>query len=89
MLIPKVEYFNPYFQGYNTEHLHSGIDYVTPEQCHSGLREAIVAARKERLKNQQQLRKEVNSRGLIMVNRSIEEKVSANHELLPCSVMNP
>jgi len=83
------QYFNPYFQGYNTEHLHSGIDYVTPEQCHGGLRDAIVAATKERLKNQQQIRKEVNSRGLIMVNRSIEEKVSANHELLPCSVMNP
>lgn len=83
------QYFDPYFQWYNTEHLHSGIDYVTPDQCHRGLRDAIVAARKERLKKQQQLRKEVNSRGLIIMNRSIEETVSANHEWLPCSVMNP
>jgi len=83
------QYFDPYFEWYNTKHLHSGIDYVTPEQCHSGLRPAIVAARKERLKNQREVRKEVNGRGLIIVNRSIEKKVSANHELSPCSVMNP
>ena len=53
------------------------------------MRPAIVAARQERLKNQRELRKEVNGRGLIIVNRSIEKKVSANHELSPCSVMNP
>ena len=27
---------------YNTEHYHSGINYVTPEQCHQGLQESIV-----------------------------------------------
>jgi len=32
-------YFGSYLHWYNTEHLHSGIDYVTPEQCHQGLRE--------------------------------------------------
>ena len=28
---------------YNKEHYHFGIDYVTPEKCHKGLREIIVA----------------------------------------------
>ena len=55
-----VEYFNRYFPWYNKEHLHSGIDFVTPEQCHKGLRESIVAQRKERLESQRRLRKEVN-----------------------------
>jgi len=31
---------------------HSGIDFVTPEQCHNGLRQSIVARRKEKLKQQ-------------------------------------
>ena len=43
-----------------TEHLHSGIDYVTPEQCHRGLREKIASERKSNLKKQHLLRKEVN-----------------------------
>jgi transposase InsO family protein len=55
-----VEYFKKYFTWYNTEHLHSGIDYVTPEQCHRGMREKIVKWRTHKLKKQQQLRKEVN-----------------------------
>ena len=55
-----VRYFNEYFPWYNKEHLHSGIDYVTPEQCHNGLRQRIVARRKKYLKQQQALRKEVN-----------------------------
>ncbi len=55
-----VEYFNRYFPWYKKEHLHSGIDYVTPEQCHKGLKESIVSRRKENLKRQRYLRKEVN-----------------------------
>ena len=55
-----VDYFNRFFPWYNTEHLHSGIDYVTPEQCHRGLGENIVSERKANLKNQRLLRKEVN-----------------------------
>ena len=58
-----VEYFERYFPWYNTEHLHSGIDYVTPDQCHRGLRDQIVAERRRKLAAQQQLRKEVNRRG--------------------------
>ena len=58
-----IEYFERYFPWYNTEHLHSGIDYVTPDHCHRGLRDQIVAERKNKLAAQQQLRKEVNRRG--------------------------
>ncbi len=57
-------YFNPYFQWYNEEHYHSGIDYVTPAQAHQGLREQIVSERKQKLNQQRQWRKVVN-RGLI------------------------
>jgi len=56
-------YFERYFLWYNTEHLHSGINFVTPDQCHRGLRDQIVAERKMKLAAQQQLRKEVNRRG--------------------------
>ena len=58
-----MEYFERYFLWYNTEHLHSGINFVTPDQCHRGLRDQIVAERKKKLAAQQQLRKEVNRRG--------------------------
>ncbi|MFN0166989.1 MAG: transposase [Bryobacteraceae bacterium] len=59
-----VAYFETYFAWYNTEHYHSGIDYVTPQQAHEGLRAQIVAQRKvhktaqrhqRRAQNQQQI----------------------------------
>ena len=55
-----VAYFDRYLPWYNTEHFHSGIDYVTPDQCHRGLREKIVAQRAAKLFQQRQFRKEVN-----------------------------
>jgi putative transposase len=55
-----VQYFRGYFNWYNYEHLHSGIDFVTPDQCHNGLREKIVSRRKDKLKKQRAYRKEVN-----------------------------
>lgn len=55
-----VQYFRGYFSWYNYDHLHSGIDFVTPDQCHNGLREKIVSLRKAKLKNQIEHRKEVN-----------------------------
>jgi len=58
-----VRYFDKYFQWYNTEHLHSGIDYVTPEQCHDGFRDKIVAERKAKFDKQRNWRKQVNRRG--------------------------
>ena len=57
-----VRYFERYFKWYNTEHLHSGIDYVTPEQCHLGLRDQIVSERRAKLDRQRCLRKQVNRR---------------------------
>jgi putative transposase len=40
-----VAYFGKYFDWYNHQHYHSGIDYVTPQQAHAGLRGEIVARR--------------------------------------------
>jgi transposase InsO family protein len=37
--------FNGYFTWYDTEHYRSGIDYVTPQQAHDGLRQSIVEQR--------------------------------------------
>jgi putative transposase len=45
-----VQYFREYFNWYNYEHLHSGIDFVTPDQCHNGLRDKIVSLRKDKIK---------------------------------------
>ena len=42
------EYFSRYFTWYDTEHYHSGIDYVTPQQAHDGLRPGIVEQRRVR-----------------------------------------
>jgi len=58
-----LRYFDKYFRWYNIEHLHSGIDFVTPEQCHQGLRDQIVAKRKAKLDRQQKWRKQVNRLG--------------------------
>lgn len=58
-------YFTKYFDWYNREHYHSGIDYVTPHEAHTGLREKILARRlsqqraqrlQRRLANQQSSR---------------------------------
>jgi len=53
-------YFSKFFHWYTTEHFHSGIDYVTPEQCHQGLREVIVTERRRKMKEWRRRRKEVN-----------------------------
>lgn len=58
------EYCAEYFHWYNTEHYHSGIDYVTPQQAHSGMREAIVAKRREKLQQQRRYRKQMNGQVL-------------------------
>ncbi len=58
-----VTYFERYFDWYNTEHYHSALDYVTPQQAHEGLRATIVQRRlrqhhaqrlRRRAENQQQ-----------------------------------
>jgi hypothetical protein len=82
-----VEYFERYFPWYNKEHLHSGIDFVTPEQCHKGLKESIVARRKEKLKRQRHIRKEVNCLYQnALTNSSVKLTVNPN-QIFPCSVM--
>ncbi len=83
------DYFDRYFPWYSTEHYHSRIDYVTPEQCHRGLRETIVVQRKARLNNQRQLRKEVNrSNKKALIAYPMTLNVNLN-QLISRSVMNP
>jgi putative transposase len=55
-----IQYFSRYIPWYNTEHYYPRIDYVTPDQCHQGLKESIVCFRRQRLEKQRQLRKGVN-----------------------------
>ena len=55
-------YFEQYFDWYNHQHYHSGIDYVTPHQAHSGLREEIVARRLSQQLAQRLRRRAANQR---------------------------
>ena len=82
-----VKYFDEYFAWYNKEHLHSGIDFVTPEQCHNRLRQGIVARRIEKLKQQQSFRKEVNRfSNNVLTNDSVNLMSNIN-PISTCSVM--
>ncbi len=83
-----IEYFDRYLPWYNTEHLHSGIDYVTPDQCHRGLREKIVAHRKAKLKNQRQVRKEVNRLNRMVLIKDLKTLILNSNQIIACSVMN-
>lgn len=75
------KYFLNYFNWYNAEHYHSGIDYVTPLQAHNGLREQIVAQRQQKMAQQRQRRKEVNRHLLQGLTKNI-------HLSAPCSVID-
>ena len=55
-------YFTRYFTWYDTEHYHSGIDYVTPKQAHAGLGPTIVAERRAKSLSQQRRRRDENQR---------------------------
>jgi putative transposase len=55
-----VSYFGRYFTWYDTEHYHSGIDYVTPQQAHQGLRQQIVDQRRVKKLSQRSRRREEN-----------------------------
>lgn len=83
-----VSYFNEYFPWYNKVHLHSGIDFVTPEQCHNGLRQGIVARRKEKLKQQRSLRKEVNRLPQNVLTNNPENLMLYINPISTCSVMS-
>jgi transposase InsO family protein len=56
------EYFSRYFTWYDTEHYHSGIDYVTPQQAHDGLRPGIVEQRRINKLAQRRRRREENQK---------------------------
>jgi len=56
------EYFSRYFTWYDTEHYHSGIDYVTPQQAHDGLRPNIVEQRQIKKLAQRRRRREENQK---------------------------
>jgi putative transposase len=82
-----VNYFDRYLPWYNTEHLHSGIDYVTPAQCHRGLRENIVAQRRAKLLQQRQFRKEVNRLKQSPLTDDLMTLIVNPNQVMPCSVI--
>ncbi len=55
-------YFARYFAWYDNEHYHSGIDYVTPQQAHQGLRRQIVDQRRNKKLSQRRRRREQNKK---------------------------
>lgn len=57
-----VAYFQRYFDWYNHQHYHSGIDYVTPHQAHCGQRADIVAHRLRQHQAQRQRRRAENQK---------------------------
>lgn len=57
-----IAYFTKYFDWYNREHYHSGIDYVTPLQAHAGLRGKIVARRLSQQRAQRLRRRLANQK---------------------------
>ena len=81
-----IGYFNEYFNWYNKAHLHSCIDYVTPDQCHNGLKESIVSQRMEKLKKQRAFRKEVNCASQNVLTK-YQENLMLINPISTCSVM--
>ena len=57
-----IDYFVKYFDWQNREHCHSGIDYVTPLQAHTGLRGKIVARRLSQQRAQRLRRRHANQK---------------------------
>jgi hypothetical protein len=68
--------------------LHSCIDYVTPEQCHRGLRDLIVARRKADLSNQRLFRKEVNRQKQNILTVDLKPLILNFNQMTACSVIN-
>lgn len=74
-----VAYFAKYFDWYNHEHYHSGIDYVTPVQAHTGLRGKIVA-RRLRQQRAQRLRRR-------LANQKSSRQKTRNHNPIAASLV--
>jgi transposase InsO family protein len=69
-----VVYFERYFTWYDTVHYHSGIDYVTPQQAHQGLRQTIVDQRRIKKLSQRSRRRDENQNrktGRLTTNQTI------------------
>jgi len=75
-----------FFGWYNTEHYHSGIDYVTPQQAHEGLREKIIDQRLHKLKQQRQRRREVNQHRTYLT-KQLNLGTKTNNQSALCSVI--
>ena len=71
-------HFARYFNWYDTEHYHSGIDYVTPQQAHQGLRQRIVEERRAKMTYQRRRRREENQK-----QKSGVQKTNDNQILTP------
>jgi putative transposase len=84
-----IQYFGRYVPWYNFEHYHSKIDYVTPDQCHRGLRDTIVSSRNQKLQQQRQLRKEVNRLNRIPLTSDEVKCMLDPNQIIPCSVIDP
>lgn len=76
-----VAYFNRYFTWYDTQHYHSGIDYVTPQQAHQGLRHKIVAQRRAKKLSQRRRRWEQNQK------QKIGKENTNNHRTMAASLV--
>ena len=83
-----IQYFDRYFPWYNTEHYHSAIDYVTPQQCHQKLRASIVVCRNQNIEKQRRLRKEVNRLNQKRLTEDTLNCILDPNQIAPCSVMN-
>ncbi len=83
------QYFSRYIRWYNVEHYHSRIGYVTPDQCHRGLRDTIVSLRNQKLQQQRQLRKEVNRSNQISLTSDTVDCMINPDQITPCSVIDP
>ena len=76
-----IAYFKGYFTWYDTEHYHSGIDYVTPQQAQQGLRQKIVDQRRTQKLAQRRRRREENQKP-----KPANEKTN-NHITMPASLV--
>jgi len=82
-----IRYFRSYFHWYNYQHWHSGIGYITPDQCHRGLKEKILTERRIQFMKQRQLRKEVNHQNYIRLTNSLDPLKIDLSKPTPCSVI--
>jgi transposase InsO family protein len=82
-----VGYFEYYFPWYNTEHLHSGIDFVTPDQCHLGLRDQIVFRRKTNINKQRLFRKNMNRQNQYFLTQNLKPITLNFNQIRSCQLV--